>query len=343
VKYAKEEGIEFPHIIGPQTPHKYHPDSKPKIEEFITEAVKEGSISYPRQSVHLTTYSLIYPEALPRDLNSGFVIERMERQWERANVDLQYGYDGTLSCTTKNVAVLRILINATPNAATSMRKYVIDGQEIGMQLGVRVEKVEGHWTVLPDKPAAPAPQITKGLAVCGPIDHAFMSSFVFVEPTGQPLNEAVGTWSKAEFMHAKDFWRKVFRGDAPVQKDTALSKQDIANSNLVLWGDPASNAVLKQIIDKLPLKWTKDTLEFKGMKYDATHHAPVMIFPNPLNPTKYVVINSGPTFREEALLNNSDQTPKLPDWAIIDINTPPDAKWPGLVVDAGFFDEQWKP
>jgi hypothetical protein len=55
-----------------------------------------------------------------------------------------------------------------------------------------------------------------------------------------------------------------------------------------------------------------------------------------------MVINSGFTFREFAALNNSDQTPKLPDWAVVDINTPPGPKWPGKIVDAGFFDEQWK-
>ena len=67
-----------------------------------------------------------------------------------------------------------------------------------------------------------------------------------------------------------------------------------------------------------------------------------MIYPNPLNPQRYVVLNSGHTFREFALLNNSDQTPKLPDWAIVDISVPAGPKWPGLIHDAGFFDEHWK-
>src|SRR6185369_282628 len=58
IKYAKDEGIEIPHIIGPQTPHKYHPDSKPKIEEFITNAVTTGRAAV--RKVHITTYSLIY-------------------------------------------------------------------------------------------------------------------------------------------------------------------------------------------------------------------------------------------------------------------------------------------
>ncbi|MBI4663212.1 MAG: prolyl oligopeptidase family serine peptidase [Verrucomicrobia bacterium] len=40
--------------------------------------------------------------------------------------------------------------------------------------------------------------------------------------------------------------------------------------------------------------------------------------------------------------SNSLQTPKLPDWAIVDLRTPPSQKWPGLIVSAGFFDDQWQ-
>lgn len=40
--------------------------------------------------------------------------------------------------------------------------------------------------------------------------------------------------------------------------------------------------------------------------------------------------------------NNALQTPKLPDWSIMDLRTPPGPRWPGKVVKAGFFDETWK-
>ena len=33
--------------------------------------------------------------------------------------------------------------------------------------------------------------------------------------------------------------------------------------------------------------------------------------------------------------------PKLPDWAIIDLRTPPGSRFPGKVVDANFFGEDW--
>ena len=89
----------------------------------------------------------------------------------------------------------------------------------------------------------------------GPIDDAFMDSFLMVRPTGKPLNDKVGSWADAEMEHAIDHWRQQFRGEARVKDDTAVTDADIAAHNLVLWGDPASNKVLAKIADKLPIRW----------------------------------------------------------------------------------------
>ena len=78
------------------------------------------------------------------------------------------------------------------------------------------------------------------------------------------------------------------------------------------------------------------------MSFDSSHHILAMIYPNPLNPERYVVLNSGFTFREYDYLNNARQTPKLPDWAVIDLRVAPNSRYPGKVVAAGFFDENWK-
>ncbi len=67
-----------------------------------------------------------------------------------------------------------------------------------------------------------------------------------------------------------------------------------------------------------------------------------MVFPNPLNPDRYVVLNSGIDFRTEGYGNNAHQAPKLPDSSIVDLRTAPGPRWPGKIVDAGFFDEAWK-
>ena len=71
-------------------------------------------------------------------------------------------------------------------------------------------------------------------------------------------------------------------------------------------------------------------------------HLPALIYPNPLNPTRYVVLNSGFTFAHPRSSSNADQTPKLPDYAVVDIDGMPAVGVAGEVVEAGFFDEQWK-
>jgi hypothetical protein len=283
--------------------------------------------------VHLTTYTLVYPKM------DWVTVVGMEKEWERADVNAELESDGTMNITTKNVSAL-----ALPGAPLTKPSVVIDGQTVSAPPsknpdGPFFHKEKGKWTT---GSSVADNSVPKRPTLCGPIDHAFMSSFVNVRPTGKPLNDKVGGWAKSELEHAIGFWRKVYRGEAPVKDDTAITDEDIKNSNLVLWGDPSSNKVLAKIVAKLPVQWSATQLAFGGKTYDAAHTAPVMIFPNPLNPAKYVVLNSGVTFREQALLNNADQTPKLPDWAIVDLNTPPDAKWPGEVKAAGFFDEQWK-
>ena len=53
-------------------------------------------------------------------------------------------------------------------------------------------------------------------------------------------------------------------------------------------------------------------------------------------------LNSGFTFRQADHKTNSRQIAKLPDYAIIDLWTPPDDKAPGAIPLAGFFDELWQ-
>ena len=94
--------------------------------------------------------------------------------------------------------------------------------------------------------------------------------------------------------------------------------------------------------NKLPIRWNEKEIEVGDARFDASHHSLVMIYPNPLNPKHYVVLNSGHTFREDQNKSNSLQVPRLPDWAVIDLNTPVSGKAPGKVVAAGFFDENWQ-
>jgi predicted esterase len=323
----EKEGLTLTQVIGPKTAHRYAPESKPIINAFLDRAAAKGRDTLP-MSIRFTTFTLRYNHM------DWLTVDGMNHHWERARVEATRTSTGDITIKTENVTALSLNFPSP----TDRIHVTIDGQKVGV--GERfVRGDDGKWH---QRRASDLPGLHKTHGLQGPIDDAFMDRFVMVRPTGKPMNDAVGTWTQTEMAHALHFWRSVFRGEAPTVDDSALSADQIANANLVLWGDPSSNSVLKRIADKLPVRWDSDGTLHAGGKSWPAGSVPILIYPNPLNPAHYVVLNSGITFREGNLSSNSLQTPKLPDWAIIDTSTPPDAYAPGRVVDAGFFDEGWK-
>ena len=121
-----------------------------------------------------------------------------------------------------------------------------------------------------------------------------------------------------------------------------MTDADLAAHHIVLWGDRSSNRLLARLADRLPVEWGEREIKIGARKFDSASHVPILIYPNPLNPTKYVVLNSGFTFREYDYLNNARQVPKLPDYAVVDLSVPPSPRAPGAIADAGFFGERWE-
>jgi Prolyl oligopeptidase family len=336
-KALKGEGIDLVHLIGPKTGHAYHLETKKELDRQINEIVEKGRDPLPKH-VKFQTYTLRY--------NRSFwvAIDGMEKHWERARVDAELDGAGIKVTTTGVMALTLSLPSGASFEASKPVPVVIDGQTIAGPMGgasknwqIHMVKTEKGWMVVYRLPAG----LRKIHGLQGPIDDAFLDRFIVVKPTGQAMNESVGKWVNGEMTHAITHWRQQFRGEAIVKDDKAITDADIADSNLVLWGDPSSNAVLAKIADKLPIKWTKEGVTVGDEKFPSTN-VPVMIYPNPLNPKRYVVLNSGFTYREYDYLNNARQVPKLPDFAIIDATTPMTSRLPGKVVAAGFFDEKWQ-
>ncbi|MBC7366758.1 MAG: hypothetical protein H7343_08080, partial [Undibacterium sp.] len=334
-------GLKLERFTGPQTAHKYHDATKAEITARLETLIATGRPALPRE-IRFSTYTLRYPES------AWLRILGLEKHWERADVHATLAPDDTLTVTTRNVTALAFS-DLKPTA------IILDGQRVSSPSApLTFTRHAGRWsasapstfTLQPSTTAASAapraPQKLPGLT--GPIDDAFMSAFVFVRPTGKPFKPELGIWVESELTAARHLWRDVYRGDAPVIADTALTDADIADKNLILWGDPSSNRVLARLLatGKLPLTWDEKSLTFRGENYSSATHAPILIFPNPLNPARYVVLNSGLDFRADGYGNNALQTPKLPDWAIVDLRTAPGPRWPGKIVTAGFFDESWK-
>src|SRR5262249_33646359 len=109
---------------------------------------------------------------------------------------------------------------------------------------------------------------------------------------------------------------------------------DIASNNLVLFGDPGSNKLIARVLPKLPIRWNKDSIVVGDKTYSAAGHTLAMIYPNPLNPKRYVVLNSGHT-AEDRDYKGDYLLPRLGDYAVLKTST-------GEIVDSALFDEFWK-
>ena len=81
----------------------------------------------------------------------------------------------------------------------------------------------------------------------------------------------------------------------------------------------------------------------QGKSYDPSAFGLSMIYPNPLNPRRYVVINSGHTFHEADFKNsNSWLFPRLGDIAVQSIQKTSGGAYTESIRWAGFFDSQWR-
>src|SRR5438132_12050193 len=107
--------------------------------------------------------------------------------------------------------------------------------------------------------------------------------------------------------------------------------------------DPGSNTLLAHVVDYMPLKWTHESITLAGHKVDAATHVPVMVYPSPLSTERYVVLNSGHTFRAADFQGtNALLYPRLGDYALLKL-APTDKDELGVdVVVAGLFDDFWR-
>jgi len=340
-----KEGMTLTHIIGPQTKHRYHPQARDEVERRMSSLAERGRRRLPR-SIRFATYTLKYNQM------NWVRVDGLGQHWERTEVDAAIAGKSIIRCATSNVTDISFHMPSgwCPFPVNSSVLIEIDKQRIEVvrpqsdrSWSAQLHQVEGKWVAA----ARPPNGLRKRHGLQGPIDDALMDSFIFVEPTGKTRHESVAAWAQSELERAKVHWRRHFRGHARVKKDVQVTDEDIANSNLILWGDAASNKLLARISDRLPIRWDSDKIRAGTETFDAENHALIMVYPNPLNPNRYIVINSSFTFRDFAYLNNARQTAKLPDWAVVDVrdNSNPDwpkSRWPGRIAGANFFDERWR-
>jgi pimeloyl-ACP methyl ester carboxylesterase len=339
-----QEGMVLAHVIGAQTAHKYEPRAREEVNRRIDSIVDSGRPAFSDR-VRFVTWTLRYNEM------NWVRIDGMGEHWERASVDASVVNPLRVNVATRNVSAVTLSMPSghCPLDPSLTSVVVLDGQSLpaprpwsDRSWTASFFKGRQGWEYAQPEKTNPSAFPRKIHGLQGPIDDAFMDRFIFVRPTGTPLNEKVGQWAKAEMARAIDQWKRQYRGEAIVKDDNAITDEDVQSANLVLWGDPQSNRWIGKVATALPILWTGTSVALNQKSFESSRHVPILIAPNPSNPKRYIVLNSGFTFREYDYLNNARQTPKLPDYAVVNVDVAPSSRSPGEIVEAGFFDEQWR-
>lgn len=310
-------------LIGPKTGHAWHPDSKAQSNAFIAKALETaGRVpSHLRCVTYTTRFNTCH----------WLTVDGLDETYQRGEVDAIRTEDGThYTVTTKNINRLTF---TAPGAV-----FTIDGQALNAGANPSFEKKSSTWAIVAERRRADAGTpagMRKTHGLQGPVDDAFRDGFLCVRPTGTPWNPVAREWAAKTLEVFSGDFAKWLRGDVRVKDDRNVGASDVADYNLILFGDPGSNSVMARVIGKLPIRWSKTEIAVGTQKFGAADHIPILIYPNPLNPTRYVVINSGHTFGEADFRGtNAWLYPRLGDYSVLTAN--------GEVALSRFFDEHWQ-
>ncbi len=326
----RDEGRVLPHLIGPGMGHKYHPETLVEILAKMRKASEE-EWQEPTE-LFLQTKHLRYAT------RKWITIDGVSEPYADTRVDAQKTPTGAWHIKTKNAT--RLILDAGKFGPALGTTIEIDESPIQLTARTHVAKLQDKWIVVEQFTS-----LRKQPGLSGPIDDAFLDPFLVVLPSSGGATEA-DMWVQCESANFMTRWTSLMRGDVRWKWDKDVTNDDMQKYHLILWGTPMSNAVMGDIFAagaarQWPLKWDHTQVTVGDVQADARHVLQA-IYPNPLTGNRrYVVINSGPTFRQAHDRTNSLQNPHLGDWAIVGLDEPPSEYLPGRIAHTGFFDQLW--
>jgi pimeloyl-ACP methyl ester carboxylesterase len=322
--FLRVQGTPSIFLISANTGHSTSPLVRTQLDAFLKEWGDRGQVT--PDHIRFVTYTTRYNK------NYWVTVDAMGKLYERADVNAARSAGGK-SYAIRTTNVERLVLTETTRATS----IAIDGQMLKVKPAatITLRKTGTAWRQ--DRNGALS-GLHKVHALQGPIDDAFLEPFLLVRPTGTPWNSAVNEQAMRTLARFDRLWAKFFRGHPFVKDDKDVTAADITKYHLVLFGDPGSNKVMARLAAKLPVKWTKQTVTLGAQTFPAAENFPALVYPNPLNAKKYVVVNTGLTIAEHEY-NGDYGMPLWGDYAIVKANAAADV--PDLVM-AGHFDNNWR-
>lgn len=175
----------------------------------------------------------------------------------------------------------------------------------------------------------------------GPIKQAYFSPFILVYGTkGNPAATEINLHHAR--IEAQTWWRRG-NGYVEIIPDAEVTKEIIERYNLILFGGAETNSITAKINNDLPISIKENQVYINNQVIKGQDIAVQMIYPNSLNPEKFVVIREGNSPKGEelsGLFNVIYAGAGLPDFIIYDEKVK-EKGWAGVIA-AGFFDTNWQ-
>jgi Prolyl oligopeptidase family len=338
----RREGLTMVNLISPGTGHVIDPVTHAEQMRRIGDYATRG-LDHAPSDLRFVTWTLKYSRC------HWLQVLGLKQHYARAELSAHLRGATIAIDEPTNITRFAIETSRLPEVPRTLRigdtELPVPKSITAGKRGVVVTRNAAGWQIAGETNKTSGTGKRPGLQ--GPIDDAFVSPFVCVRGTGRAWNDTVQNYTNGSLERFAEEWRHYFRGEAPIKDDTAITEEDVRTRNLILFGDPGSNIWIARALSELPLSWTRQTLRFGGVDYPASDHLPALIVANPLpgGENRYLVLNSGHTFREAELAKlNYLLFPRWGDWAVLKVepNRAPERAAEETVIRAGYFDEQWK-
>ncbi len=342
----KELDIPFRYDELPGVEHNVGREQQRKSERWLLDHRRNPN----PPAVSLQTSSLRFPRAYwveVEGLREHFRESRIEARCEGARLTVRTEGITDFALTTGG---------AVPRSGRLACE--IDGQAIELP-DPRPEKLHfaleaGKWRPAPLAPGG----LRKKHGLQGPWVDAFLEPAVYVLPSSNARYADLARFDLETLERAHGGLDcSNIRGRAeiaiPMKKDADITAADIAGRHLLVFGDPECNLVLARVENRLPIRWTRAALLAGERRLEGELVGAKFLYPNPLNPEKYVAVATGT--RPEALYALRIFHWQLPDYLVFGPEAARVGEVPyydagaehqriveGAYRLAGFFDERWR-
>lgn len=260
---------DFTYIRMPnEFPMFYADDFFDNILEFCTKYVFNPSPS----EIDFTTPSIRYRKSFWISLND---INSPDTAHIHAKIN-----GNTLRIEKENVISYSIDLNKMPFQKGKALK-IIDNKKVVYNGIIKDSILQIGVHGRPSK-------LIKNSYISGPFSHVFDSRFVVVPGTSGNDKEVEASRSIADTI--QKYWQIRYYTPCLIMDDRKITEDEIKNSNLILLGNFSSNKLINKLKDKLPLKITENNIQISKKVIKGNKLCFYLIYPNPLNQSKYVAI-----------------------------------------------------